>query len=94
MRSYLLKWIDYYKKQAYGFCNINEMIINTTTDKRYMSHKYYIEHPIQMIERRLHFVIDTNPQLLNALDCSKKHPLIRNCSHICEQRFYLQNVYN
>ena len=42
-----------------------------------MTHKYYNEHPNQMIKRTLNFAIDRCPQLINALERSKNHPLIR-----------------
>ena len=82
IKSCLLSRIDYYKIQGYVFCNINEMIIKTTNDKCNMTHKHYINQPIQMIERRLNFVIDSCPQLINALDRNKNHCLIRKYSHI------------
>ena len=50
-----------------------------------MTHNHYLNQPIQMIERRLKFVIDRCPQLINALDRTKSHPLIRKYSHICVQ---------
>ena len=40
---------------------------------------------MQMVKRRLNFVIDRCPQLINALDRSKNHPLIRKHSHIWVQ---------
>ena len=42
IKSHLLYWIEYYKLQGYGLCNINEMIIKTVTDKYYMTRKLYI----------------------------------------------------
>ena len=77
IKSYLLLWIDYCKLQGFGFCKINEMIIQTTSVEPCMTHKNYMEHTMQMIERRLNSVIDRCPQLLNALYRSKNHPLIR-----------------
>ena len=85
MKSYLFYWIDYYKLQGYGFCNINEMIIKTIDDKFNMTHKHYYNQPMQMIERRLNFVIDRRPQLINAIDRTKNYPLIRKYSHIRAQ---------
>ena len=35
-----------------------------------------------MVERRINFIINKNPELINALDRSKNHPLIRKYSHI------------
>ena len=85
IKSYLLCWIDYLRSQGYGFCNITEMIFEITTDKHYITHKQYMNQPMQIIERRLNFVIDRCPQLINALDRSKNHPLIRNYSHMFVQ---------
>ena len=42
-----------------------------------MTHNHYLSQPMQMVERRLNFVIDRCPQLINALDRSKTYPLIR-----------------
>ena len=53
------------------------MIIKTIGDKCNMTHKHYINQPMQMIERRLNFVIHRHPQLINPLDRTKNHPLIR-----------------
>ena len=47
-----------------------------------MSYKYYINHPMSMLERRINMIIAKNPQLINALDRTKNHPLIRKYSHI------------
>ena len=47
-----------------------------------MSYKYYINHPMSMLERRINMIIAKNPQLINSLDRNKNHPLIRNYSHI------------
>ena len=47
-----------------------------------MSYKYYINHPMSMLERRINFIIAKNPQLINSLDRNENHPLIRKYSHI------------
>ena len=47
-----------------------------------MSYKYYINQPMSMIERRINFIIARNPQIINALDRTKNHPLFRKYSHI------------
>ena len=44
-----------------------------------------MKQPMHAIERRLNFVIDRHPQLINAMDRSKIHPLIRKYSHIRAQ---------
>ena len=58
------------------------MIIKTISWKCNMSYKYYINHPMPMLERRINFIIARNPQLINSLDRNKNHPLIRKYSYI------------
>ena len=58
------------------------MTINTISCKCNMSNKYYINHPMSMLERRINFIIAKNPKLINSLDRNKNHPLIRKYSHI------------
>ena len=58
------------------------MIINTISCMCNMSYKYYINQPMSMLERRRNMLIAKNPQLINALDRTKNHPLIRKYSHI------------
>ena len=84
-KSYFLYFIDFYKLQGYGYCNNDEMIIKTIGDKCIITYKHYIDQPMHMIGRRLNFVVNRRPQLINALDRSKNHPLIRKFSHIGAQ---------
>ena len=58
------------------------MIIKTISCKGNMSCKYYINHPMSMLERRINMIIAKNPQLIKSLDRNKNHPLIRKYSHI------------
>ena len=82
IKSYLLFYIDSCELAGYKFKNINHMIIKTISCKCNMSYKYYINHPMSMLERRINIIIAKNPQLINALDRTKNHPLIRKYSHI------------
>ena len=68
--------------QGYTFDRIDEFNIITIADKMHMTHDFYIKNPMQMIERRLNVVIDTHPQLKNALDRNENYLLIRKDSHI------------
>ena len=61
---------------------INNMIINTISCLCNMTYKKYLNSPMSMFERRINFIINKNPELINALDRSKNHPLIRKYSHI------------
>ena len=47
-----------------------------------MTYKHYINQPMSMCERRLNLIIAKNPHLINSIDRSKNHPLIRKYSHI------------
>ena len=82
IKSYLLFYIDSCEINGYNFKSINHMIINTISCKCNMSYKYYINHPMSMLERRINMIIAKNPQLLKSLDRNKNHPLIRKYSHI------------
>ena len=82
IKSYLLFYIDSCEINGYKFKNINHMIISTISCKCNMSYKHYINRPMSMLERRINFIIAKNPQLINALDRTKNHPLIRKYSHI------------
>ena len=82
IKSYLLFYIDSCEINGYKFKNINHMIINTISCKCNMSYKHYINHPMSMLARRINFIIAKNPKLINLLDRTKNHPLIRKYSHI------------
>ena len=76
IKSYLSFYIDSCEPGGFKFSNINHMIINTISCMCNMSYKQYINKPMSMLERRIHFVIARNPQLINSLDRNKNHPLI------------------
>ena len=58
------------------------MIIKNISCMCNMSCKYYINQPMSMLERRINMIIAKNPQLINALDRTKNHLLIRKYSDI------------
>ena len=57
--------------------NVNQMIINTISCLSNMTYEYYLTNPMSIFERRINFMISKNPQLINALNRNKNHPLIR-----------------
>ena len=61
--------------------NIVHMIINTISCLCNMTYRYYLSNPMSMLERRMNFIISKNPQLINALNRNKNHPLIRKYDH-------------
>ena len=58
------------------------MTINTNFDRCGMTYANYISLPMSMCERRLNFVNIKNPELINYLDRSTNHLLIRKYSQI------------
>ena len=64
--------------------NIKYMIINTISFLYNMTYKYYLNNPMSMLERRINYIIARNPQLINALNRNKNHPLIRKYNFINE----------
>ena len=81
-KTQFLSWIEHLKLERYSFCHVNEMIIESVTDKHWMTYKTYIQQPMPMVERKMNYVIHKCPQLIRALDRNKNHPLIRKYSHI------------
>ena len=58
------------------------MKIKTISNMSYMDYKYYLKQPMQMIERRLNMIFAKNPKLINSLNRSNDHTLIRKYIHI------------
>ena len=58
-------------------CNLKQMILNTFNDRCHMTYKFYKNLPMSMVERRMNINIAKNPSLINLLDRTKNHPLIR-----------------
>ena len=71
------------------------MIIKTISPECNITYKHYIDQPMQMVERRLNFVIDRRLQIKNALERNKKHSLNGKYSHIRANNIRKrQNVFN
>ena len=77
MKIYLLSGIKYLKSRGYIFCNINHITIDIIGDKFNLPYEYYVNQPTQAVEMKLSMIIAKNPQLINSLNRSKNHPLIR-----------------
>ena len=65
--------------KGYKFQNINQMTINTVSDRSNMKYEYYTHPPMLPLEPKLNIIIDKNPRLLER---NKKHLLIKKNSHI------------
>ena len=79
IQSYLF---FYTESKGIKFFYISHMNLITISCLCEMSYKYYINHPMSMLERRINMIIAKNPQLINSLDRNKIHHLIRKYSHI------------
>ena len=67
------------KMNGYIFENINQMTINTVSDRCNMKYEYYKHPPMFPLKTKLNIIDAKNPQLL---DRNIKHLLIRKYSHI------------
>ena len=79
LKSYLFFYTESHRIK---FFNIKHMIINTISCLCNMTYKYYLNNPMSMLERRINYIINKNPHLINTLDRTKNHPLIRKYNHI------------
>ena len=81
-KNYFLYYTDSLKLKGYNFHNINQMTINTISDRCNVTYEQYLNQPMSMDERQTSFNIAKNPELINTLDRTKNHPLIGKYLHI------------
>ena len=77
-RKFLENVINDFNNKGYSFKHIAEINIITIANKRYMSYDFYIKHNMHAVEKKLNMIIAKNPQLMNSLDRSNNHPLLKN----------------
>ena len=77
VKSYLLYYIDSCKSGGYKFSNINHVIINTISCMCNMTYEHYINQPMQATEIKLNMIIAIRPQLINSINRSHNHVLIK-----------------
>ena len=82
MKSYLLCCFDHSILRGYKFCKIDQMVINSISDRRNMTYEQHMNQPMQPVELRLKLMVAKNPQLIKSLDRNINHPLTRKYSHI------------
>ena len=82
LKRFLLYHIEDFIEKGQLFSHIDEMNITTINDKIYVSYKYYFQHPMPMVERRLNMAIGKIPHLIKSLNRSHIHPSIRKYSYI------------
>ena len=57
----LLYCIEYLESKGYEFQNINQMTINTVSDRCNMKYEYYMHPPMFPLETKLNIIIAKNP---------------------------------
>ena len=79
-----LKCLLFFYTESHDIKNfkIKQMIINTISCLCNMTYKYYLSNPMSMLERRMNYIISKEPQLINAINRNKNHPLIRKFNYI------------
>ena len=82
IKSSLLYQFECFKSRRYAFYKINQMTINSISDRCNMTYQHYINQPMCMCEPQINLKVAKSPQLINSLGPIKNHPLIRKCSHI------------
>ena len=75
----LIYCIEYLESKGYKFQNINQMTINTVSDRCNVKYEYYMQPPMFPLATKLNIIIARNPPLL---DQTLNHLLIRKFSHI------------
>ena len=71
--------IEHLESNGYKFQNLNQLIINTVSDRCNMKYDYYMHPPMFPSETKLNIIIAKNPQLLDQIIT---HLLIRKYTHI------------
>ena len=69
IKTQLLTQIEHLKFEGYSFCHNIEKIINSITDKHWITYNSYMQKPMTMVERRFNYVFHKCPYLIRAL-CS------------------------
>ena len=64
IKSCLLYCIDCFKSRGYNNYNINQMSIKSLSDRCNMTYRYYMNQPMQSVERRIIMNIAKNPQFI------------------------------
>ena len=57
------------------------MNFTTINGKMYMTHDYYIKHPMSAVELKLNLIVAKSPNLIKSPNRSHIRPLIRKYSH-------------
>ena len=82
MRKYLIYHLYHTISRGHKVSHIHKVKIKNINNFSYVNYKYNLNQPMQLIERRLNKNTAKNPQLINALNRGKDHPLIRKYTDI------------
>ena len=74
--------INEYNYKGYTFNRIDELNIITIADRRDKTYDFYIYHKMCALEWKLDAMINKNKNLINELDRSENHPLVRKFSNV------------
>ena len=61
IKSCLLYDIDCFKSRGYELYNINQMTVNSTSDRFNVTYEQYFNNPMHMVARRLNMISAKNP---------------------------------
>ena len=75
----LIYRIKYLESKGYKYQNINQVTINTVSERCNMKYEYYTHPPMFPLETKLNIIIGKNPRLLEQ---NINHLLIKKYSHI------------
>ena len=74
-----LNCIESLESKGYKFHNVNQMTINTFSDRCNMKYEQYMHPPRKPLKTKIKMIIAENPQLI---DLNINHLLIRKNSHL------------
>ena len=69
------------------------MCLTTVSSIRYMTYKLYDQRQLLMVELRLNMIIEGNPYLINALDRTVNHHLIRGYSYMINLKSFFSSFF-
>ena len=77
LKRFQLLWIEYFREIGYKHSNFSEVCITTISDEKCVTCDFDIKQPVQLVELKLKMIHNECPRLINALDKSGNHPLVR-----------------
>ena len=80
--KFLENVINDFNINGYSFNLKVELNAITIANKLDMTYIHYLNQPKSMLKRKLNENLARNPRLINSLNRSDNHPLIRKYSHI------------